>query len=54
MAVSDSNLLTYIEGYNRSQLLWFNRNGNQEGSMSPPDEYGGAPVFSPDGKKFAI
>ena len=54
MAASDSNLLAYIEGNNRSQLLWFNRNGNQEGSMSPPDEYGSSPVSSPDGKKFAI
>ena len=53
MAVSD-NLLTYIEGTNRTQLLWFNRNGNQIGSMSQPSEYASAPIFSPDGKKFAI
>jgi Tol biopolymer transport system component len=54
MAVSGNNLLAYIEGSNRTQLLWFDRNGNQEGALSVPDQYTGAPSFSPDGKKFAM
>lgn len=54
MAVSGNNLLTYVEGSNRTQLLWFDRNGNQQGSVSPPDQYGDAPSFSPDGKRFAM
>ncbi len=54
MAVSDKNLLAYIEGSNQSQLLWFDRNGKPEGSVVSPDLYSQAPHFSPDGKKFAV
>ncbi len=54
MAVSDNNLLTYVEGSNQTQLLWFDRTGHQEGSVGSPDDYAGTPSFSPDGKKFAM
>jgi eukaryotic-like serine/threonine-protein kinase len=53
MAVGGNNL-AYMEGNNLTQLLWFDRNGNQQGPMAPPNSYAGAPSFSPDGKKFAI
>jgi Tol biopolymer transport system component len=54
IAASNNNLLTYVEGSNRTQLLWFDHKGNQQGPISSPDQYAGAPSFSPDGKRFAI
>ena len=54
VAVSDNNLLTYVEGSNLSQLQWFDHTGNQLGLISSIDQYAGTPAFSPDGKRFAI
>jgi serine/threonine protein kinase len=52
IAVSENNVLTYIEGSNQSQLIMFDRNGNHAGFIGR-DRYNGAASFSPDGIKFA-
>ena len=54
MDVSNNNLLAYIEGNNLTQLLWFEHDGNQRKPIGSPDQFLGAPSFSPDGKRFAI
>ena len=54
LAVSDGNLLAYVEGSNLSNLLWFDRSGNQQGFISSPDQYVMVPSFSPDGNRFII
>jgi Tol biopolymer transport system component len=54
MDISNDKILTYIEGSNRTQLLWFDRNGHQEGPMASAEQFASSPTFSPDGKKFAM
>ncbi|HKQ96818.1 MAG TPA: hypothetical protein VJV75_02970, partial [Candidatus Polarisedimenticolia bacterium] len=54
-SVSDNGILAHIEGSSTGarKLVWFDRKGQELGSVSPPDGYA-SPHLSPDGKRVAF
>ena len=52
-SVSQQGTLAYQKYVSRSQLVWVDRQGNQVGTIGPPNSSVKAGRLSPDGQKFA-
>jgi hypothetical protein len=53
-SVSDTGAVVYREGGgSRTQLTWFDENGNATGTIGEPGDYAN-PAFSPDGSRVAV